>query len=113
MISKGILAQGVEEEATPLAVLRRVAIEDDGHRSTEVLDRDGLSVERGGEGLCVGDDERALGLACVFGLCVSRYLLSSLPDGAFGIGLDHDEQVVAAARDHSGRKVAGAMELIP
>jgi hypothetical protein len=113
MISKGILAQGVEEEATPLAVLRRVAIEDDGHQRTEVLDRDGLSVERGGEGVCVGDDERTLGLACAFGLCVSRCLLSSLPGGAFGIGLDHDEQVVAAARDHSGRKVAGATELIP
>jgi hypothetical protein len=114
VISKGILAQGVEEEATPLAVLRRVAIEDDGHQSMKVLDRDGLSVERGGEGLCVGDDERALDLACTFSLCVSRCLLSSLPGDAFSIGLDHDEQVVAAAaRDHSGSKVARVMDRIP
>jgi hypothetical protein len=71
-------------------------------------------VERGSEGLCVGDDERALGLACAFGLCVSRCLLSSLPGDAFCIGLNHDEQVVAAAaRDHSGSKVTGAISLIP
>jgi hypothetical protein len=52
-----------------------------------------LSVERGGEGLCVGvgDDERALGLACAFGLCVSRCLLSALPGDMFSIGLNHDE----------------------
>jgi hypothetical protein len=89
-------------------------MEDDGHQSTEVLDRDGLSVERGGEGLCVGDDERVLGLACAFGLCVSRCLLSALPGDAFSIGLNHDQQVVAAAaRDHSGSKVARATDRIP
>ncbi|KAG8083423.1 hypothetical protein GUJ93_ZPchr0015g6834 [Zizania palustris] len=103
VFSKGILAQGVEEEAMPLVVLRRVAIEDDRHQSTEVLDRDGLSVERGREGLCVGDAERALGLY------VSRCLLSSLPGDAFIIGFNHDEQVVA--RDHSISKVVGAMNL--
>jgi hypothetical protein len=108
VISKGILAQGVEEETTPLAVLRRVAIKHDRHQSTEVLDRDGLSAERGGEGLRVGDDEHALGLGGAFGLCVSRGLLSLLPGGAFGIGLSHDEQVVATARVDSGSKVAGA-----
>jgi hypothetical protein len=113
VISKGILAQGVEKEATPLAVLRRVAIEHDRHQSTEVLDRDGLSVERGGEGLRVGDDKHALGLTGAFGLCVSRGLLSLLPGGAFGIGLSHDEQVVAAARVDSGSKVARAMDRIP
>jgi hypothetical protein len=113
VISKGILAQGVEEEATPLAVLRRVAIEHDRHQITEVLDCDSLSVERGDEGLRIGDDERALGLAGAFGLCVSRGLLSLLPGGAFGIGLSHDEQVVAAARVHSGSKVAGATDRIP
>jgi hypothetical protein len=114
-IIKGILAQGVEEEAVPLAVLRQVAIEDDGHQSAEVLDHDGLSVERSDEGLCDGDDERALGLGCTFSLCVSRYLLSSLPDDAFSIGLSHDEQVVAVvARDYSGsKKVAGATDQIP
>jgi hypothetical protein len=99
----------------PLAVLRQVAIEDDGHQSAEVLDHDGLSVERSGEGLCDGDDERAFGLGCTFSLCVSRYLLSSLPDDAFSIGLSHDEQVVAVvARDYSGsKKVAGATDQIP
>jgi hypothetical protein len=110
--ARAYLPQGVEEEATPLTVLRRVAIEHDGHQSTEVLDRDGLSVERGGEGLHVGDDERALGLADAFGLCVSRGLLSLLPGGAFGIGLSHDEQVVTAARVDSGSKVAGATNRI-
>jgi hypothetical protein len=55
VIIKGILTRGVEEEVVPLVVLCRVAIKDDGHQSTEVLDRDGLSVERGGEDLCIGD----------------------------------------------------------
>jgi hypothetical protein len=57
-----------------LDVLCRVAIEDDGHHSAEVLDCDGLSVERSGKGLCIGDDEHALGLACAFNLCISRCL---------------------------------------
>lgn len=59
MISEGILAHDVGEEIVPLTVLRQMAIEDDGHHSAEVLDCDNLSMERGGEGLGVSDDERA------------------------------------------------------
>jgi hypothetical protein len=62
----------VEEEAAPLAVLRRVLVEIDGHQSAKILNYDDLSVERNSEGLCMGDDERAL-----------------------FINLDHGEQVVA------------------
>jgi hypothetical protein len=58
VISEGIFAQGVEEEATPLAVLCGVAIEDDGHQSTKVLNGDDLGMKRSSEGLCMGDDGR-------------------------------------------------------
>jgi hypothetical protein len=111
MISEGIFAHGVEEEAAPLTVLCREAIKDDGHQSTKVLNRDGLSVERSSEGLCVGDDERTLSLACVIGLCISRCLLALLPSNSLCINPYHGEQVVATTgRVYSGsRTVVEAM----
>jgi hypothetical protein len=55
-----------------LVVLCRMAVEDDGHQSAEVLDDDDLIMKRSGEGLCMGDDDRTLGLARAFCLCISR-----------------------------------------
>jgi hypothetical protein len=96
VISKGIFAQGVEEEAVPLAVLRGVVIEDDGHQSMNALDDDGLSLKRRSEGMCMGDDERPLGLASAFNLYIGHCLLALLPGNALCIGLGHGVLVVTA-----------------
>jgi hypothetical protein len=86
VIDEGIFAQGIEEEAVPLVVLRGAVIEDDGHQSTKVLASDGLGMKRSSAGLCMGDDERTLGLAGVFSLCIGRCLLVLLPGDALCIG---------------------------
>jgi hypothetical protein len=109
MISEGIFAQGIEEEAVPLTVQLRQAIEDAGHQSTKVLKRDSLCVERSSEGLCVADDEHTLGLVCAFDLCIGRCLLALLRDDALCIGLGHGEQVVVATgRVYNGSKTVAS-----
>jgi hypothetical protein len=105
MISEGIFAQGIEELAVPLTVQLQ-AIEDAGHQSTKVLNRDSLCVKRSSEGLCVADDDHTLGLVCAFDLCIDRCLLALLRGDTLCIGLGHGEQVVVATgRVYNGSKI--------
>jgi hypothetical protein len=53
-VSRNVM-MGFAEAQSLNKVLRRMEVEDDEHESAKVLDGDGLSAKRGGEGLCMGD----------------------------------------------------------
>jgi hypothetical protein len=62
-----------------------MAIEDDGHQSTEVLDRDSLSMVRSDEGLGVGNE-------LALSRCSNRGLFALLYGDVGIIGPGHGEQ---------------------